>query len=55
MSTLTFQLGTGLILLILGYFFGRYFEKKHFESIIKREAELANIIAVLTKTPTPED
>lgn len=40
-----------LILLATGYFFGRYAEKKHYQSIIKREAELAGIIVVASKIP----
>ncbi|MGL1957358.1 MAG: YbjQ family protein [Colwellia sp.] len=50
MEALQYQIGTGFVLLLLGYFFGRYFEKKHFESIIKREAEYASVIAITTKT-----
>jgi len=40
-----------LILLAAGYFFGRYAEKKHYQSIIKREAEFAGIIVVASKIP----
>jgi uncharacterized protein YbjQ (UPF0145 family) len=43
------QLIIPLLLIVLGYFFGRYAEKKHFKSIIKREAELANIIVIASK------
>jgi uncharacterized protein YbjQ (UPF0145 family) len=38
-------------LLSCGYFFGRYAEKKHFKSIIKREAELKNILAFSERLP----
>jgi uncharacterized protein YbjQ (UPF0145 family) len=44
-----FQIFFVLLLLILGYFFGRYAEKKHFQSIIRREAELASIIVIASK------
>ena len=38
-----------LILLSLGYVFGRYIEAKHYRSIIKREALLRHIPAITTK------
>ncbi len=38
-----------LILLALGYGFGRYAEAKHYKSIIKREAVLCRIPAIATK------
>ena len=50
MEQYTFQLGFALLLLVLGFFFGRYFEKEHYRSIIKREAEYRDIIAVSVKT-----
>ncbi len=50
MEQYTFQLGFALLLLVLGFFFGRYFEKEHYRSIIKREAEYGDIIAVSVKT-----
>ena len=40
-----------LILLALGYGFGRYAEKRHYKSIIEREKELNSIPAVATKIP----
>ncbi|MFK5913189.1 MAG: YbjQ family protein [Woeseiaceae bacterium] len=40
-----------LILLSLGYGFGRYAEKKHYKSIIKREKELSYIPAIASKIP----
>lgn len=55
MEQFQFQIVIGLVLLVLGYFFGRYFEKKHFESIIQREAELANIVVIASKHTTPSD
>jgi uncharacterized protein YbjQ (UPF0145 family) len=39
------------ILLGLGYFFGRYYEKRHYKSIIKREAEYRNILVVASRIP----
>lgn len=40
-----------LILLSLGYGFGRYSEKQHYKSIFKREKELNNIPAIAAKIP----
>lgn len=40
-----------LILLAMGYGFGRYSEKKHYKSIFKREKELNNIPAIASKIP----
>ncbi|MFC1589434.1 YbjQ family protein [Pseudomonadota bacterium] len=40
-----------IVLLFLGYFFGRMAEKKHYKSIIKREKLLNNIIAVNSRIP----
>jgi len=50
MEQFKFQIIIGFILLLLGYFFGRYFENKHYKSIVKREAEYADIIAVAIKS-----
>jgi len=44
-----------LILLALGYGFGRYSEKKHYKSIIKREAILRRIPAIATKVLAADD
>ena len=41
-----------LVLLALGYGFGRYAELKHYKSIIKREKELSTLPAIAAKTPT---
>jgi len=45
-------------LLATGYFFGQYFEKKHYKSIIMREHTYRNIVAVCSRIPplseTPE-
>jgi uncharacterized protein YbjQ (UPF0145 family) len=45
-------------LLAFGYFFGRFYEKQHYKSIIKREAELRHVAAIASRIPplsqTPE-
>lgn len=41
-----------LVLLTLGYGFGRYAEKNHYKSIIQREKELSKLPVVAAKTPT---
>jgi len=38
-------------LLALGYFFGRFYEKRHYKSIIKREAEYRHIAAIASRIP----
>ena len=38
-----------LVLLALGYFFGQSIEKKHYRSIIKREAQLQSIPVIASK------
>jgi uncharacterized protein YbjQ (UPF0145 family) len=55
MEQFPFQIAIILVLLLLGYFFGRYAERKHFESIIIREAELANVIVIASKHTTASD
>ena len=40
-----------LVLLALGYGFGRYSEKKHYTSIFKREKDLNGIPAIASKIP----
>ena len=37
------------ILLALGYFFGRFSEKRHYKSIIEREAELRHIPVIASR------
>ncbi len=39
------------ILLALGYFFGRFAEKRHYKSIIKREAEYRHIPVIASRFP----
>jgi len=46
---MSFQILLFLVLLVLGYFIGTYLEKKHYRSIIKREAELNKLPAVASK------
>jgi uncharacterized protein YbjQ (UPF0145 family) len=55
MEQFPFQIVIILVLLLLGYFFGRYAERKHFESIIIREAELANVMVIASKHTTASD
>ena len=38
-------------LLAFGYFFGRFFETRHYKSIIKREAEYRHIAAIASRIP----
>lgn len=55
MDKFQIEIGISLVLLLLGFFSGRYFEKKHFKSIIRREAELADVIVIASKQTTAED
>ena len=43
-----------LVLLGLGYGFGQYFERRHYRSIRKREAELNNLLIIQTKIIPPD-
>lgn len=47
------QISIFLILLFLGYFFGRRNEKKHYKSIIERETSLNNILLLNERLPPP--
>jgi uncharacterized protein YbjQ (UPF0145 family) len=42
-----------LILMAVGYGFGQYFERRHYRSIRKREAELNDILLIQTKIIPP--
>lgn len=42
-----------LVLLGLGYGFGQYFERRHYRSIRKREAELKDLLLIQTKIIPP--
>lgn len=48
-----------LVLLALGYFVGRWKERRHYQSIREREAQLANVLAFAVRYPpdvvTPQD
>lgn len=39
------------VLLALGYFFGRFYEKRHYKSIIQREADYRHIVAIASRIP----
>lgn len=55
MEQFQFQIFIALSLLILGYYFGRYTEKKHFQSIWSREAELDHVLIIASKQVTGSD
>ncbi len=40
-----------LVLISLGYFFGRHAEKKHYKSIIEREATMNDLPAIASRIP----
>lgn len=48
------QLGIFLLLLLLGYLFGRRAEKKHYKSIFQREDELRHIVVINERFPPPD-
>ena len=54
MIELMVQLGIPVILLILGYLFGRVIEKRHFRSLIERELASQDLPVVASRFP-PED
>ena len=49
-----FDLIIFIVLLALGYFIGQYAEKRHYRSIIEREAEFNKLPAIASRYP-PED
>ena len=49
-NDLTLNLGVILVALILGYSFGRVAEKRHYRSILRREAMFSDLIVITTKT-----
>lgn len=49
-----FQIGVFLVLLALGFFFGRRAESQHYKSILKREDELRHIVITTDRLPPPE-
>lgn len=54
MSSLVFQAGSVVALLILGYLFGRLAEKRHYRKIIERESQTRALAVVASRYP-PED
>lgn len=54
MSSLLFQAGVAVGLLVLGYFFGTLAEKRHYNRIRKREASSVHLPVVASRYP-PED
>ncbi|ASJ76537.1 hypothetical protein IMCC3135_32460 [Granulosicoccus antarcticus IMCC3135] len=48
------QAGVAVVLLVLGYLFGRLAEKRHFKKLIEREAATQHVPVVATRYP-PED
>lgn len=51
MNDLLIQAGGAVILLVLGYLFGRLAEQRHFRQLLKREAELQYLAVVATRYP----
>lgn len=54
MTSLMFQVGGAVVLLVLGYLFGRVAEKRHFKQLIEREANSKELPVIATRYP-PED
>lgn len=50
---LIIQLGIFLLLLLVGFFFGRRAESKHYQSILTREDELRHIVLLSERFPPP--
>lgn len=51
MNSLLVQAAGAVILLVLGYIFGRIAEKRHFKRIIKRENECKHLPVIATRYP----
>lgn len=51
MSSLLLQVLGVVLLLVLGYLFGRVAEKRHYKRIIRREIEMQHMPVVATKYP----
>jgi uncharacterized protein YbjQ (UPF0145 family) len=47
------QLGVFLLLLVSGFIFGRYAERKHYRSIWQREDELRHVLVLNLRFPPP--
>lgn len=54
MNSLLFQAGSVVILLVLGYLFGRLAERRHFRKLVEREAATRYLPVVASRYP-PED
>lgn len=54
MNSLMFQAFAAVLLLVLGYLFGRIAEKRHFKRLLEREANSQDMPVVATRYP-PED
>lgn len=54
MNSLLFQAGSVVVLLVLGYLFGRLAERRHFKKLIEREAATRYLPVVASRYP-PED
>ncbi|WP_439133908.1 YbjQ family protein [Pseudomaricurvus sp.] len=48
------QLGVFVSLLLCGYVFGRFAERRHYNSICQREDELRHIVVTTERMPEPE-
>ncbi|QBG35822.1 YbjQ family protein [Litorilituus sediminis] len=55
MAQFQLEIAITLLLLFLGYIFGRHAEKSHFKSIIAREEQHQGLVAVSVKSPTQDD
>jgi len=55
MGQFQFEIGISIFLLLLGYFFGRHAEKRHFHSIRQREEEYRDVLSIASKVTTVED
>jgi len=49
-----YEFYTVIALILIGYFVGQHLEKKHYQSIYEREAELLNLITTNKKKPITE-
>ena len=48
-----FEILLFLVLLVLGYGFGRVAEKRHYQSIFEREKRYQDLLVFTVKTPPP--
>lgn len=54
MNSLLFQAGSVVVLLVLGYLFGRLAERRHFRKLVEREVATRYLPVVASRYP-PED